>query len=160
MRSHILSLAVSFVAFFGLSTANAGEVWLTVDQVRAYKLPEPISAIVVGNPGIADVEVSTNTSIMLFGKRPGLTNIYFFNLKGERLDNVSIRVRTASDNMLTLQRGVEFVTYSCTTNCDVAENVSIGRNAFDVAKRESKKKAAEISGGGGGGDGGGGGGGS
>ncbi len=153
MRSHILSLAVSFMAFFGLSTANAGEVWLTVDQVRAYQLPEPVSAIVVGNPGIADIEVSSNTSIMLFGKRPGLTNIYFFNLKGERLDNVAIRVRTPSDNMVTLQRGVEYVTYSCTNNCDVAENVGIGNSAFEVAKQENKIKAAEISGGGGGGNG-------
>ena len=143
-------VSIAFSGFFGLiaTSAQAGEVWLTIDNVRAYNLPEPISAIVVGNPGIADVKVVSNTNILLFGKKPGLTNIYFFDLEGKKLDNVSVRVRSNTGNMLTLQRGVEYVTYSCTTNCDISASVSVTQNVFRAAKDANEEKAQQLSTGG------------
>lgn len=120
MRRIIIASAV----FAAMTQAAAAEqLWLTMDQVRPFKLETPAQSIVVGNPSIADVTIQDNTNLLLFGKAPGLTNIYVFDETGEAVKNLVIRVRTPSSDMLTVHRGVSRTTYNCTTNCEVTVTV-------------------------------------
>ena len=119
-------------AMFAASTqvAAAEQIWLTMDQVRPYKLEAPAQSIVVGNPAIADVTIRDNTNVLLFGKAPGLTNIYVFDEAGEAVKNLTIRVRTPSSDMLTVHRGAARTTYNCTTNCEAPGTVGDDHAAF------------------------------
>jgi len=70
--------AVALTTILMVSNAQAGQLWLTMDQVRPYELKLPAGQIVVGNPSIADIQVQDKTRLLLFGKSPGLTNIFIF----------------------------------------------------------------------------------
>lgn len=139
----IFAAAAIFIA--ATQTAAAEQLWLTMDQVRPYKLDNPAHSIVVGNPGIADVTVQDNTNVLLFGKAPGLTNIYVFDDKGEAVKNLVIRVRTPSSDMLTVHRGAARTTYNCTTNCEVTVTVGDAESSFSSVSSQVQNKFSQAS---------------
>ncbi|MBT8472663.1 MAG: hypothetical protein HKN14_02425 [Marinicaulis sp.] len=139
------TVIATILAFIGLSNAAAAEqLWLTMDQVRPYKLENPAQSIVVGNPAIADVTVQDNKNLLLFGKAPGLTNIYIFDEAGEPVQNLMVRVRTMGSGMLTLNRGVHRTTYNCTTNCEATATVGDGQDGFATVANQVAAKLGQA----------------
>lgn len=134
----IFAAAVLFAA--STQVAAAEQIWLTMDQVRPYKLETPAQSIVVGNPAIADVTIRDNTNVLLFGKAPGLTNIYVFDENGEPIKNLTIRVRTPSSDMLTVHRGSSRMTYNCTTNCEATVTVGDDTASFSGVASQVQMK--------------------
>ncbi len=134
-----------FAALTMTSAAKAEQVWLTMDQVRPFKLENPAQSIVVGNPAIADVTVQDNQNLLLFGKAPGLTNIYIFHEKGDAAGNLIIRVRSPNTDMLTLQRGASRTTYNCTTNCEATITVGDDQAVFSSVAAQVQNKAQQAS---------------
>ncbi|MEO1244010.1 MAG: pilus assembly protein N-terminal domain-containing protein [Pseudomonadota bacterium] len=135
----------AFAALMALTnTAHAGQIWLTMDQVRPLKLENPAQSIVVGNPAIADVTVQDNENILLFGKAPGLTNIYIFDEKGDAVENVMIRVRSSSADMLTMQRGLARTTYNCTNNCEPTLTVGDDQTVFTGVSAQVQNKLQQA----------------
>ena len=126
-------------------TAAAEQLWLTMDQVRPYKLENPAQSIVVGNPAIADVTVQDNSNVLLFGKAPGLTNIFIFDENGEAVKNIIIRVRTPSSDMMTVHRGIARTTYNCTTNCEATVTVGDSDTAFNNVSSQVQSKYSQAS---------------
>ena len=147
MRSIFIAAAV--LAFSTVS-ASAEQVWLTMDQVRPYKLESPAQKIIVGNPAIADIRVEDDLNLLLFGKGPGLTNIYFFNENGDATKNLIVRVRTPSADMLTVHRGGARTTYNCTTNCEATVTVGDDPDVFNgvATQIQSKFNQAQAAAGG------------
>ncbi|GJL93896.1 MAG: hypothetical protein DHS20C05_03010 [Hyphococcus sp.] len=140
-------LISAMLALFSLaSTAQAEQVWLTMDQVRPYKLEVPAQNIVVGNPAIADVTVQDNKNLLLFGKSPGLTNIYIFDEKGETIQNMMIRVRSQNTDMLTFYRGASRTTYNCTTNCEATITVGDDQKTFQNVSAQVTQKFGQATG--------------
>lgn len=123
MRTLIAALLASVAA----TAANAEEIWLTMDQVRPFVIEKAAGQIVVGNPGIADVTVQDKTRVLLFGKAPGVTNMFIFDDNGETIGNLIIRVKSTSNEMLTMHRGPLRTTYNCATQCE--ETVTVGDNS-------------------------------
>ncbi len=126
--------------------ASAGQIWLTMDQVRPYKLETSVNKIVVGNPSIADVTVQDNNNLLLFGKGPGLTNIYMFDENSETIENLIVRVRSPSTDMLTVHRGAARTTYNCTTNCEATVTVGDDTNVFNGISTQIRRKFREAAG--------------
>ncbi len=141
MRRMLIAAIVSIGA---VQTASAEQIWLTMDQVRPYKLDNPAQSIVVGNPAIADVTVQDNSNVLLFGKTPGLTNIYVFNDDGEAVKNLIIRVRTPSADMLTVHRGAARTTYNCTTNCEATVTVGDDTTIFSGVASQVQSKYSQA----------------
>lgn len=138
-------LIASALAAAMTQPASAEQLWLTMDQVRPFKLETPAQSIVVGNPSIADVTIQDNTNLLLFGKAPGLTNIYVFDETGDAVKNLIIRVRTPSSDMLTVHRGAARTTYNCTTNCEVTVTVGDDQNSFGSAVGQIDAKFNQAS---------------
>ena len=148
MRTTFLAGAAVFAM---AQQAAAEQIWLTMDQVRPYKLETKAQSIVVGNPAIADVTVQDSTNLLLFGKGPGLTNIYLFDEKGEAVQNLIVRVRTPSADMMTVHRGAARTTYNCTTNCEATITVGDDPTVFGGVSNQVQTKfsqAAAAAGGG------------
>lgn len=131
---------------FASTAAHADQIWLTMDQVRPYKLESPAQSIVVGNPAIADVTVQDNANLLLFGKAPGLTNIYIFDENGVAVQNLMIRVRTQTAGMLTFHRGTARTTYTCTTNCEATITVGDDPETFTGVVSQVNNKYTQASG--------------
>ncbi|MBB5517976.1 pilus assembly protein N-terminal domain-containing protein [Amphiplicatus metriothermophilus] len=138
MRTLIAAAAILCLA---VAPARAGQIWLTMDQVRPYEIERPAGQIVVGNPEIADVTVHDKKRIFLFGKAPGLTNMIIFDEKGEAIETLVIRVRSNTSGMLTFHRGAQRTTYNCTTECDATITVGDGNESFtQVASQVAQKQ--------------------
>ncbi len=143
MRSFILSLAAAS-AF--ASAARAEQVWLTMDQVTPYSFKQEVDQIVVGNPGIADVSVRDKSRVLLFGKAPGLTNMFLFDADGNEIDNLVVRVRATNSEMLTLQRGQQRTTYNCMSACEQTITVGDSPEVFGSISSQVQQKFQQASG--------------
>lgn len=129
------------------SNASAGQIWLTMDQVRPYETEIPAGKIVVGNPGIADVlQIDDKKKIMLVGKAPGLTNIFIFDEDGIVIENLKIRVKSSDNEMLTFHRGSARTTYNCTNQCEATVTIGDENSTFQGLTQQTQAKLQQASG--------------
>lgn len=136
MRLIVLSLTATLFA----TAASAEQVWVTMDQVKPYTFKQEVAQIVVGNPGIADVSVRDKTRVLLFGKAPGLTNIFLFDADGNEMENLLVRVRATNSDLLTLQRGGQRFTFNCTNTCEQTMTVGDSPEAFGALTSQIQQK--------------------
>jgi hypothetical protein len=141
MRTFLLSLLVSAAA---TTAAHADQVWVTMDQVAPYAFKQDVDQIVVGNPGIADVTVRDKSKVLIFGKSPGVTNLFLFDADGKEIDNLIVRVRATGSEMLTFHRGGQRATYNCMSQCE--PTVTIGDNAdtFGAVSQQVQQKYQQV----------------
>lgn len=67
-------------------------LFINVDHGFPLELNAPASSVFIANPDIADVQVMSPTSIMIFGKRTGDTTFMATDAAGYTLENRTIRV--------------------------------------------------------------------
>jgi Flp pilus assembly secretin CpaC len=130
-----------------VTNAQAEQVWLVMDQVRPYVIERAAGQIVIGNPAIADITVQDKNRILLFGKAPGLTNLYFFDEAGEPIENLVVRVAASNAGMLTFYRGMQRTTYTCAKECDATITVGDSSASFgEVSEQVQAKQRQAASG--------------
>lgn len=130
-----LRLLVAGFLMFPIATfAGTGDdaVAIVVDQAKVIKLPEKVATIVVGNPLIADVNLQPGGMVVVTGKGYGSTNMIAMDRAGAVLANRSIQVEGPMDNMVTVYRGLERESYSCTPTCERRVTLGDGRTYFDT----------------------------
>lgn len=113
--------------------ASDDMVEVVVDQAKVVKLPEKVATIVVGNPLIADVTLQPGGMVVVTGKGYGSTNMIAMDRAGSVLANRSIQVEGPMDKMVTVYRGLERESYSCTPVCERRVTLGDGRAFFDAA---------------------------
>ena len=121
-KSRFLSpLACGLSALVLMSSgALAGNINLSMDQVRIVTFKTPFKAISVGNPLIADATVIDETHIFLVGKEFGTTNLLAVDDEGNQVAEEVITVTTQQGRMVTLTRGPTQSTLTCNVErCDV-----------------------------------------
>jgi hypothetical protein len=91
---------------------------VNVDQAKLFKMPGKVATIIVGNPMIADVALQSGGLVVVTGKGYGATNFVAMDRAGEVLVDRQIEVLGPADKVVTVYRGVERETYSCTPICN------------------------------------------
>lgn len=102
------------------AAATPETVMVMVDHAKVVRLPEKAQTVIVGNPAIADVSVQKNGVMVVTGKSFGVTNLIALDAVGTLLAESLVRVGAASDSLVTVQRGLERESYSCTPTCQPA----------------------------------------
>lgn len=129
-RCSVLLLAAAIVAAVPAPASaqnnNARTVTLTIDQAQTMKLPDGVATLVVGNPLIADVSIQAGGMAVLTAKGYGATNLVAMDRSGAVLDEKVILVQGARDTV-TVYRGVERESYSCTPSCE--RRITLGDSA-------------------------------
>jgi len=97
--------------------AKIESVMVLVDHAKVVRLPEKAQTVIVGNPAIADVAVQKNGVMIVTGKSFGVTNLIALDAAGTLLAESLVRVGADSNSVLTVQRGLERESYSCTPEC-------------------------------------------
>lgn len=130
-----LSLAIAAVA--ALSGASAWAQALPVEPVSAktsgaavsldlpvsagqasyVSLSGPVRDIVVGDPSIADVSVVNDRTLVVLGKRPGVTSLLAFGAGGRALADRQVVVSENGGGGVTVYRGATASNYACATQC-------------------------------------------
>jgi hypothetical protein len=136
MRQFAIALAAALCA----TAAEASDIWVTMDQVKPHTFEQEVSQIVVGNPGIADVTVRDKSRVLLFGKAPGMTNLFLFDDKGEEIGSVMVRVRALSADLMVLQKGNQRITYHCMNFCEQTMTVGDSNDAFGAVSTQVQSK--------------------
>ena len=104
--------------------APSDSVIVLVDHAKVVRLPEKAQTVVVGNPAIADVSVQRNGVMIVTGKSFGVTNLIALDANGTLLAESMVRVGAASEEVLTVQRGMDRESYACNPNC--APSIQMG----------------------------------
>jgi hypothetical protein len=91
---------------------------VNVDQAKLFKMPGKVATIVIGNPMIADVTLQPGGLVVVTGKGYGATNFIAMDRAGEVLVDRQIEVLGPADQVVTVYRGIERETYSCTPICN------------------------------------------
>lgn len=122
-------LALSAAAFAGTVDDIVAVV---VDQAKVVKLPDKVATIVVGNPLIADVTLQPGGMVVVTGKGYGSTNMIAMDRAGGVLADRSIQVEGPADKLVTVFRGLERESYSCTPACQRRVTLGDGKAYFDA----------------------------
>jgi hypothetical protein len=121
MRLFVLCGLILLAAAPALGTEAAPPateaVDVVIDHAKVLRLPERTQTVIVGNPIIADVSVQKNGILILTGKSYGRTNLIALDNAGTLIAESMISVQAPSDAVVTVQRGLDRESYSCTPNC-------------------------------------------
>lgn len=112
------ALATGMLLTPAVMAAQADDlITVSVDQAKLVKFPEQIATIVIGNPLIADVTLQPGGLVVVTGKGYGSTNVIAIDRRGQVLMDRIIQVQGPGDKVVTVFRGVERESYSCTPTC-------------------------------------------
>jgi Flp pilus assembly secretin CpaC len=148
---------LTFVPLFAVGVAVAApqsgaleSVVVLVDHAKVIRLPEKAQTVIVGNPAIADVAVQRNGVMVVTGKSFGITNLIALDASGSLLAESLVRVSAASDSVLTVQRGMDRESYSCTPECQPSVQLGDAQKYFGEVGAQATSRNALASGGRGG----------
>ena len=111
-------LAAGVVGALALpGTAFAEKIVVKTDRAKIIRLPDKTKTVIVGNPIVADVTIGKDGLVVLTGKSFGSTNMIALDGSGAVLNESTIEVEPATENLLVMQRGMDRQTYSCTPTC-------------------------------------------
>ena len=151
MRHSALMLAACSAAFFILAsgTASAQAVSVEVDQSKPLRFTSPITGVVVGNAGIADVIVHDSKTLFVIGKAVGSTHVLAVDQRGRTVFSGEVAVRAPEfDGLLTVQRGRTLSTSICGTRCIAyPHSEATAENIADAALRASTRTGFASGGG-------------
>jgi len=125
--------------------ASAETVSVSVDEARIMKLPDNVATIVIGNPLIADASLQPGGLLVVTGKGYGSTNLIVLDRAGAVLMERSIVVRGANGQTVSVYRGMERETFSCTPDCE--RRITLGDSAafFAAAAGQAEARNAQSS---------------
>ena len=128
-RSLLGVTSLCLVAAMPLSAQAAnvqtGTVSVDINKTQVMQLSAPASAIVVGNPAIADVSVHSPTILFVVGRGYGTTNVIILDEFGNVISNSDIQVgfsnSTSSKRVIKVGEGSE--SYDCNPFCQPAPTI-------------------------------------
>jgi Flp pilus assembly secretin CpaC len=146
----LLALALPAAALLA-STARASDVatvTVSVDNAKVIRLPERTATVIVGNPIIADVSLQRNGIVVLTGKSFGSTNLIALDAAGTMLAESAISVRAGNPSVITVQRGLDRESYSCTPACQPAVQLGDAQRYFsEVSGQAGQRNSLATAGG-------------
>ncbi|KAB1070640.1 pilus assembly protein N-terminal domain-containing protein [Methylobacterium planeticum] len=154
-RTPRLSLtAAVLAASLGLAGTSGAQaqpetaiVTVLVDNAKVMRLPERTQTVIVGNPMIADVTLQKNGVLVLTGKSFGSTNLIALDGGGTMLAESMIRVEAPQAAVITVQRGLDRESYSCTPNCQPSAQLGDASKYFgEVSNQADSRRKLAIGG--------------
>jgi len=118
-----LALSTIFVASMSFGAPSfAGDAFGTysveLNKTEIVRLSEPASAVIIGNPKIADVSVHSSDTVFVLGRGYGQTNLVILNMAGQTIMDADIQVVSpVSVGNVRLYSGRNRETYSCAPYC-------------------------------------------
>jgi len=148
MRFAFRALAAGMLMWPMAATAEplANIISVNVDQARLVKLPAKVATIVVGNPLIADVALQAGGVLVVTGKGYGATNFIAMDRSGEVLVDRQIQVEGPTEALVTVYRGVDRETYSCTPVCQRRVTLGDGDTFFKTTADQASSLSSQASG--------------
>src|ERR1700735_5158642 len=142
------SLAIGLLLWPAAAFAEpvSDTVAVNVDQAKLVRLPGRVATIVIGNPLIADVTLQPGGLVVVTGKGYGATNFIAMDRSGQVLVDRIIQVEGPTDQVVTVYRGVERESYSCTPICQRRVTLGDGDHYFKSAIDQAGSLSGQAAG--------------
>jgi len=112
-----LKLALALIALVAPVAAQAGSLMVPIDQSRRLPIGGSAANVVVGNTAIADVRAVDSHTLMVVGKKQGVTNVVVLDAGGRTLFDGEVAVVAPAGAMMTVFRGNVASEYACSPHC-------------------------------------------
>ncbi len=112
-----------------------------VDKAKILRLPRAASAVIIGNPAIADASVHDGRTLLITGKIFGATNIIVLDGRGNTVIERDIQVRAPQMAAITYYRGGAQRTFTCAGYCELSPSVGDDPDVFDRLMVQQKGKS-------------------
>ena len=113
----IRTLVAVLIAVSTPLSALAAPLNVPINQVRKLPFAGLASTVTPGNTEIADVFVVDDHTILVQGKKPGVTNLIVTDRAGRTLYNDRVIVSTSDINAVMISRGNQVSAYACEPYC-------------------------------------------
>ena len=143
-----IALVLSLSAASAETAAFSEPVMVVIDHAKVLRLPERTQTVIVGNPIIADVSVQKNGVLVLTGKSYGRTNLIALDPAGTLLAESMISVQAPEASVVTVQRGLDRESYSCTPHCQPSILLGDAAKHFGEVSGQAGQRASLAVGGG------------
>jgi hypothetical protein len=138
--SHRSTLFLGLASFVLVATVGTGlakdPISVTIDRAKVMRISAPAATVVIGNPAIADASIQDRRTLVITGKTTGITNLVILDARGELVADEVINVEKPQAGYVTVQRGANRYTYSCTPNCNVAMEPGDAADYFGQANSQ------------------------
>lgn len=127
-------------------SAQADQLSVEMDKARPLRLAEPASAVVIGNPLIADAIVHDRRTLIVTGKSFGETNLIILNEEGQTVLALDLSVVEGSSPqtaLVSLHRGMDRYSYACAGGGDCQSRPLIG-DSDDAFQAVSAQRASQL----------------
>jgi len=144
----VLALVFSVCALAAIAPrqAPAAEMTVYLDRAKLLRLPDQVATIVIGNPLIADAALQPGGYMVVTGKGYGTTNLIVLDRTGKALMDTTIEVVGPRGHVVTVYRGSERETYSCTPMCERRVTLGDSNAYFDAAINEGLSRNGSAQG--------------
>ncbi|HVV94766.1 MAG TPA: pilus assembly protein N-terminal domain-containing protein [Hyphomicrobiales bacterium] len=115
-----------------------------LDFATLAKVPDGTQTLIIGNPMVADASVQRNNVMVITGKSYGTTNILALDRNGKALEQITVEVARSHSRLVTVQRGFERESYSCTPRCEPVMVLGDSPGAFNGLNAEINTRNASA----------------
>lgn len=120
--------------------AQDGPVMVTVDRAKIFRIDDGASAVIVGNPFIADVSMFDDNTVVITGKSYGSTNLVILDKDSKPIVDEVITVRAADDDVVAVYRKAVRSSMSCSPNCEPTVRLGDGVEAFNEVAEQANSR--------------------
>lgn len=120
--------------------ADTDPVIVTVDRARVFRIPEPASTVIIGNPAIADAAVEDERTLVLTGRSFGVTNLIILGVSGEPIVDRTLVVRGHETNTVRIYRRSYRETMACAPVCEPTLTIGDNEDTFDFASKQIQQR--------------------
>ncbi len=129
----------------GAALAQDGPVMVTVDRAKVFRIEDGASAVIVGNPFIADVAMFDNNTVVVTGKSYGTTNLVILDENNKPIVDEVITVRSSEDDVVSVYRKSSRATLSCNPTCEPTLRLGDEGGAFkQTAEQATARNSLAI----------------
>jgi Flp pilus assembly secretin CpaC len=133
------SLFAVLVAFPSFS--HAEQVRVMLDRTQLITMSVQPATVVIGNPAIADANISGN-QVFINGYSPGTTNIIMLDASGASLANLEVVVTRASTETAAVFRSGGRQSLVCPDYCDPTVEIGDAATNFEAVSSQAQAKRA------------------
>ena len=146
VRSSVIAAGLLLLQQVAFARNGGDQIDVVVDQAKLVKLPERVATLVVGNPLIADVTLQAGGMMVVTGKGYGSTNFIALDRDGTVLLDRVIQVQGPTENLVTVYRGVDRESYSCTPICQRRITLGDGAGYFSSTLEQAGNLSSQAAG--------------
>lgn len=122
------------------AVAEDSSVIVTVDRAKIFRVESGASAVVVGNPFIADVAMFDENTVVITGKSYGTTNLVILDQDSKPIVDEVITVRAAEEDVIAVYRNKSRSSLSCSPICEPTLRLGDDQDSFSSVAEQATSR--------------------